>query len=137
MAEVDEGGAGTAAEVAARLRAEDFAAPGGRAYLLEEDVGITAFIDASLPSFTGIIKHRYSDFLVNEIDMEGRIMRLEREAEADAGVKAGGEKEDEVLDPEECYKELAAYLSAETVGKLRVLFEAPENDDDVEPVTTE
>ncbi|KAI9337144.1 pseudouridine synthase [Zopfochytrium polystomum] len=108
------------------MTTDDFVAPAGRAYLIEEDVGITTFIDPTLPSFKGIIKHRYSDFLVNEIDPSGKILRLEK----------APEEEKEVLDQEEAYTELKAYLSDETIEKLRALFSSAESDG-VEPVLTE
>jgi tRNA pseudouridine13 synthase len=42
----------------------------------EESVGITEFVN-KLPGMTGIIKHRYSDFHVHEIGLDGKIVRLE------------------------------------------------------------
>lgn len=41
----------------------------------EESVGITEFIN-DLPGMNGIIKHRYSDFHVHEIDQDGNIIYL-------------------------------------------------------------
>lgn len=43
--------------------------------LSEVEVGITEYI-SDLPGFSGIIKARYSDFHVNEIDLEGKIAKL-------------------------------------------------------------
>lgn len=45
-------------------------------YQLEADVGITEYMRQGKPTFFGIIKQRYSDFLVNEIDMEGNVVHL-------------------------------------------------------------
>ncbi|KAI8929683.1 pseudouridine synthase [Entophlyctis helioformis] len=42
----------------------------------EADLGILEYISRSTPAFTGIIKHRYSDFLVNEVDLSGEIVHL-------------------------------------------------------------
>ncbi|KAL7746413.1 multisubstrate pseudouridine synthase 7 [Sorochytrium milnesiophthora] len=42
----------------------------------EEDVGITEFIMPDFDGFEAIIKHRYEDFLVNEIDVEGNVIHL-------------------------------------------------------------
>ncbi|GAA5958444.1 hypothetical protein JCM3765_007878 [Sporobolomyces pararoseus] len=42
----------------------------------EPQVGITEFVDSSLKSFKGIIKHRFTDFLVYEIGLDGEIVRL-------------------------------------------------------------
>ncbi|GIY26645.1 pseudouridylate synthase 7 homolog [Caerostris darwini] len=41
----------------------------------EGDVGITEYI-SNLPGFTAVMKERYSDFVVNEIDTEGNVVRL-------------------------------------------------------------
>ncbi|CAI2166675.1 12705_t:CDS:10 [Funneliformis geosporum] len=42
----------------------------------EVDVGITEFIDPTIPGFSGVIKQRFSDFLVYEIDNSGNIVHL-------------------------------------------------------------
>ena len=42
----------------------------------EVSVGIKEFVN-KLPGMTGIIKHKYSDFHVHEIDSNGKIVRLE------------------------------------------------------------
>lgn len=44
--------------------------------LHEEDVGITEYINNSNKGFHGIIKQRFSDFQVNEIDIDGNIVKL-------------------------------------------------------------
>ncbi|CAA7041194.1 unnamed protein product [Microthlaspi erraticum] len=41
----------------------------------ETDVGISCFI-SQLPGFRGILKQRYADFIVNEVDMDGNVVRL-------------------------------------------------------------
>ncbi|CAL1289763.1 unnamed protein product [Larinioides sclopetarius] len=41
----------------------------------EQDVGITEYL-SDLPGFKAIMKERYSDFIVNEIDTEGNVVRL-------------------------------------------------------------
>ncbi|KAH1083475.1 hypothetical protein J1N35_023236 [Gossypium stocksii] len=43
--------------------------------ITESDVGILCFI-SSLPGFRGILKQRYSDFIVNEVDTEGNVVHL-------------------------------------------------------------
>ncbi|CAG8635323.1 5720_t:CDS:10 [Funneliformis caledonium] len=42
----------------------------------EGDVGITEFVDPTIPGFSGDIKQRFSDFLVYEIDNAGNIVHL-------------------------------------------------------------
>lgn len=41
----------------------------------ESNVGITCFI-SKLPGFRGILKQRYSDFIVNEVDLDGNVVHL-------------------------------------------------------------
>ncbi|KAL9290328.1 putative tRNA pseudouridine(13) synthase [Arabidopsis thaliana] len=41
----------------------------------EADVGISCFI-SQLPGFRGILKQRYADFIVNEVDMDGNVVHL-------------------------------------------------------------
>nr|XP_046918038.1 pseudouridylate synthase 7 homolog [Dermatophagoides farinae] len=47
-----------------------------RGYLTEQNVGITEFIGKHKP-FHGILKHRFEDFVVHEIDRQGNVIRLE------------------------------------------------------------
>ncbi|ODV95504.1 hypothetical protein PACTADRAFT_50219 [Pachysolen tannophilus NRRL Y-2460] len=42
----------------------------------EEDVGICQYISPSIDGFHGILKQRYTDFLVNEIGMDGKVVYL-------------------------------------------------------------
>ncbi|KAK7337896.1 hypothetical protein VNO77_18486 [Canavalia gladiata] len=41
----------------------------------EDDVGISCYI-SNLPGFRGILKQRYSDFIVNEVDRDGIVVQL-------------------------------------------------------------
>ncbi|GLT32711.1 hypothetical protein SLA2020_073560 [Shorea laevis] len=43
--------------------------------ITESDVGILCFI-SQLPGFRGILKQRYSDFIVNEVDTDGNVVHL-------------------------------------------------------------
>ncbi|KAM7272775.1 hypothetical protein ACFE04_027438 [Oxalis oulophora] len=43
--------------------------------LQEPDVGVSCYI-STLPGFRGILKQRYSDFIVNEVDSDGNVVRL-------------------------------------------------------------
>jgi tRNA pseudouridine13 synthase len=38
--------------------------------------GITAFVSPNLPGFFGVLKQRFTDFLVNEIVPSGRVLHL-------------------------------------------------------------
>ncbi|KAK1439398.1 hypothetical protein QVD17_05216 [Tagetes erecta] len=46
-----------------------------KAPLEESDVGISCYI-SPLPGFRGILKQRYSDFVVNEVDLDGNVVHL-------------------------------------------------------------
>ncbi|KAJ3105781.1 multisubstrate pseudouridine synthase 7 [Phlyctochytrium planicorne] len=59
------------------LSVGSFQPKSGKSYLTELDVGISAFVQPSVHSLTGIIKQRFSDFLVNEVDYTGKILHLE------------------------------------------------------------
>ncbi|XP_004494684.1 multisubstrate pseudouridine synthase 7 [Cicer arietinum] len=41
----------------------------------EHDVGISCYI-SNLPGFRGVLKQRYSDFIVNEVDIDGKVVEL-------------------------------------------------------------
>ncbi|KAK4414247.1 Multisubstrate pseudouridine synthase 7 [Sesamum alatum] len=41
----------------------------------ESDVGILCYI-SNLPGFRGVLKQRYSDFIVNEVDLDGNVVHL-------------------------------------------------------------
>ncbi|KAK9141285.1 hypothetical protein Scep_010966 [Stephania cephalantha] len=43
--------------------------------LEESDVGIICYV-SDLPGFRGVLKQRYSDFIVNEVDCEGNVVHL-------------------------------------------------------------
>jgi tRNA pseudouridine13 synthase len=43
----------------------------------ELQVGITTFVDDAREKFQGILKKRYTDFLVNEILPDGRVLHLQ------------------------------------------------------------
>ncbi|GAA5958197.1 hypothetical protein JCM8115_004015 [Rhodotorula mucilaginosa] len=42
----------------------------------EEEVGITEYVSPDVQPFSGIIKHRFTDFLVNEVGLDGEVVRL-------------------------------------------------------------
>ncbi|CAH9068132.1 unnamed protein product [Cuscuta europaea] len=61
----------------------------------ESDVGISCYI-SQLPGFRGILKQRYSDFIVNEVDPEGIVVHL---TSLDAPQELPEEKEIKVTNP--------------------------------------
>ncbi|KAH8326835.1 hypothetical protein KR067_005960 [Drosophila pandora] len=50
--------------------------PQQKVTLREDQVAITEFTNPEAPGFTGILKSRFSDFHVNEIDTEGKVLEL-------------------------------------------------------------
>ncbi|CAI2361379.1 unnamed protein product [Moneuplotes crassus] len=46
-----------------------------------DDVGIHHYLNDNTPILNGVVKHRYSDFVVNEIDPEGTIATISRETD--------------------------------------------------------
>jgi tRNA pseudouridine13 synthase len=49
--------------------------------LSEEEVGISEYVNIESTGFNCILKHRYSDFLVNEIDEQGNVVWLKKSEE--------------------------------------------------------
>lgn len=76
----------------------------------EKDVGILEFV-SNLPGFHGVLKQRYTDFIVSERDLEGNIVHLtdtsipqdEKTKEFDVDILSQDEKEkiQQVVDDEE------------------------------------
>lgn len=67
----------------------------------EENVGILSYAN-SLPGFRGILKQRFSDFIVNEVDLEGNVIHLsDLEAPLEERAKVVKVSEEGVADDEE------------------------------------
>ena len=60
--------------------------------LTEVEVGITEYICRTFPGFSGVIKKRFKDFIVHEVDLHGRVVRLTKipAAKDKLKVKANG-----------------------------------------------
>ncbi|KAJ9535591.1 hypothetical protein OSB04_un001269 [Centaurea solstitialis] len=63
--------------------------------LEESDVGISCYI-SPLPGFRGILKQRYCDFVVNEVDLDGNVVHL---TSLDAPIETVEEHETKKPDP--------------------------------------
>ncbi|KAI9766904.1 MAG: hypothetical protein M1840_006201 [Geoglossum simile] len=57
--------------------------------LKEMEVGITSYVDGAALGFSGILKKRYTDFLVNEILPSGQVLHLESLKVPSQSVRAG------------------------------------------------
>ncbi|KAF8517809.1 pseudouridine synthase [Gautieria morchelliformis] len=53
----------------------------------EPDVGISVYIANDIPKIQGIIKQRFTDFLVYEVDLQGQVVRLKSIDEPEAPTK--------------------------------------------------
>ena len=65
----------------------------------EEDVGITEYMCPENPGFKCVLKHRYSDFLVNEIGLDGKVVWI-KESDTMATEQKETEKKIEELTEE-------------------------------------
>jgi tRNA pseudouridine13 synthase len=53
----------------------------------EMRLGITSFTNRAIGGFSGILKQRYTDFLVNEILLSGKVLHLENIAGSEKDVE--------------------------------------------------
>ncbi|KAI8850954.1 P-loop containing nucleoside triphosphate hydrolase protein [Chytridium lagenaria] len=104
----------------ASLSASSFLPKPGKNYISEADVGITAFIEPSLKSFTGIIKQRFSDFLVNEVDHTGKIVKLDSLCKGKEAIPEANQEEHLVdgVVPLEVKKKLEPESALVVLGEL-------------------
>ncbi|KAJ9474233.1 Multisubstrate pseudouridine synthase 7 [Pseudozyma hubeiensis] len=117
--------------------------------MTETRAGITAYIDPDLPGFQGIIKQRFTDFMVNEIDSSGNVCRLtsldpppgkllsqlrpeaskstdeEAAAEKHAKEKAQAQSQapaDDTAWPSEAGEKLKEFFSAESIDGIKEMW---------------
>ncbi|GAB5589309.1 multisubstrate pseudouridine synthase 7 [Umbelopsis nana] len=95
----------------------------------EADVGILQYTSPDLPGFTGIIKDRISDFLVNEVDKSGHVVHLLSTETPKPTAKESDEAVSDIpaLSKEEVHKLLADVVGAETADKIQAMLENPED----------
>ncbi|EDW93161.1 pseudouridylate synthase 7 homolog [Drosophila yakuba] len=101
-------------------------APPQKTTLLENQVGITEFTNPEAPGFTGILKSRFSDFHVNEIDSNGKVLELSDLSVPKVAIVAVADKE---LD--NWRQELEAVIGPEVWQDIAKLAEA-KNDPTIE-----
>ena len=51
------------------------------------EVGIEWYMNDNKPILNGVVKHRYSDFIVNEIDTDGNIAMISRDVDVAKEIK--------------------------------------------------
>ncbi|KAH6819095.1 Pseudouridine synthase family protein [Perilla frutescens var. frutescens] len=92
----------------------------------ESDVGILCYI-SQLPGFRGILKQRYSDFIVNEVGLDGSVVHL---TTLDAPLEIAVEKKEKIADlldrdyavEIESFRALAGDSDVEKLKKLIDIF---------------
>jgi len=89
--------------------------PPKKAFLEDKDVGIEEYLSPEKPIF-GVLKHRFTDFLVNEIDLKGEVVRLK----SLTYVPKSGSAED---NREQLIKNLTEMIGEEAFQKLEKLNE--------------
>ncbi|KAI8139253.1 pseudouridine synthase [Fennellomyces sp. T-0311] len=95
----------------------------------EPDAGITAYVNASLPGFRGIIKYRIEDFLVHEVDLDGRVITLNSlTADIIEEKKRKLIAETEQLDEAQFDAEVANLFNEDFAKKLREVLRAGPKD---------
>ncbi|KAG7096834.1 hypothetical protein E1B28_004243 [Marasmius oreades] len=66
---------------------------------LETDVGISEYVGRSVSKIEGIIKQRFTDFLVFEVDLDGNVIHLKSLAKPDSSKKHNNGEEEEQGEP--------------------------------------
>ncbi|TIA88213.1 hypothetical protein E3P99_02743 [Wallemia hederae] len=124
-----------------KLLRSEYGVPQKKLYLQEADAGLLEYMDRSISAISGIVKHRFTDFFVNEIDENDHVVRLSdltfpSDPLVDIRVKAQeqADKMDVKEWPQDAYEKLLAKLKPETVDKIKQLtVEGPSDN----AVTTE
>ncbi|KAH7056576.1 pseudouridine synthase [Linnemannia elongata] len=110
--------------------------------MTETIVGIQTFVDPAIPGFSAIIKQRYSDFIVNEVDQENQTVRLTsydlpvpdpegiRLREEQLQAKEDAEQANRELGDEAKLAELAAVLDndEDTMTQIKKMLDSYGND---------
>ena len=95
--------------------------------LKEEDVGISEYINKNSIGFTCVLKHRYTDFLVNEIDMQGKVVwvkspQIEEKPKEKTNNELSSKEEVDQLVEENFGGEKAIITSQEDLTSLKVFL---------------
>ncbi|KAJ2558353.1 multisubstrate pseudouridine synthase 7 [Coemansia sp. RSA 1933] len=106
-------------------------------FLREVDVGITQFVTGGWDGFNAIIKHRYSDFFVNEIDRAGKVEHLTSYTDVDDPEPPATEEEKSIEqlrvpdDPKEALDQgidrLAGILGETDAARIKAHLEITEH----------
>ncbi|CAG8543921.1 17403_t:CDS:10, partial [Dentiscutata heterogama] len=99
----------------------------------EQDVGLTEYVDPSIPGFSAIIKQRYSDFLVYEIDQDGNIVHITntdipKDTNADKQSLKTSNNDITVIPTDQIFLEMKSLLDDEITEKVKTLLNTEERD---------
>ncbi|CAG8547070.1 4227_t:CDS:10 [Cetraspora pellucida] len=93
----------------------------------EQDVGLTEYVDASIPGFSAIIKQRYSDFLVYEIDQDENIVHitntdLPKDNNVDKQSSKTSNDDITVISTDQIFLDMKSLLGDEITEKVKTLL---------------
>ncbi|KAF7977463.1 hypothetical protein HWV62_3649 [Athelia sp. TMB] len=92
------------------------AGPDGSLYhISEQDVGISEYIASGVPAINGIIKQRFTDFLVYEVDLDYNVIHIKSLDMPEPSPK----KEEKLAPPETGSVELPVEVPAQTVASYQ------------------
>ncbi|PFH52814.1 hypothetical protein AMATHDRAFT_73940 [Amanita thiersii Skay4041] len=105
---------------------------------MEHDVGISEYISRDVPQIEGVIKQRFTDFLVYEVDLDGRVIHLNdigKPKISDASQQDNSSNDSAPADeqdvpsnavedpwPESFTMTLSAFLSPEKIAELKDMY---------------
>ncbi|KAG0174081.1 multisubstrate pseudouridine synthase 7 [Apophysomyces sp. BC1034] len=116
---------------AKRLRS-DSPLPNSENKISEQRAGMTAFVNPTLVGFQCIIKYRQEDFLVNEVDLEGNVVRLTSQEKP----VIDNQIEKTVLEPTDFDARVTAILGSNFASELRQLLDNAEDKERTVKITT-
>ncbi|KAJ1912755.1 multisubstrate pseudouridine synthase 7 [Mycoemilia scoparia] len=103
-------------------------------YIKEADVGVLEYVNPTNTRFSAIIKHRYSDFIVNEIDPSGTVIHLQSAGKIeDPHLIEVFEKDDEDLNltedqkMEKAINQLESIVGSTEAKRIETLTKADSN----------
>ena len=101
----------------------------------EEVVGIRGYVSCDVPGFRGVMKRRFADFVVHEVDTEGRVVSLQEAAGGGGGGGGDAQGEEETRKEEEekietsheqnLHEAFAAIAGNEAAEAARALLDNP------------
>ncbi|KAJ2963867.1 hypothetical protein NQZ79_g1127 [Umbelopsis isabellina] len=98
--------------------------------ITEEQVGVVQYISPNLTGFTGIIKDRMTDFLVNEVDKDGHVVHLEStdipKPQRTEKEESNGSESNKPTD-DELYSKMDELMDSETTSKIKDMLSNPED----------